>query len=266
MRHPRRFVALGLLGGAQVFGGAIYQIVDLGVSVPTFPESGPGINNVGQITFGTPTQAVVWTAGVATPLPLGNTGFGCEINDGGTVVGQSTPLGPAEWVSGIAHSLNSLLPGAPDRARSVNNQGRVVAWSHNAASDNRTYVFDGTTMLDIGTLGTFCYGEDIDDNGTIVGYSRQVDGPTRAFSWTSGGMAMLPVAPGSDTFAYGINNAGQIVGTIGQLTPFLFDGHTTTTLAAAPSSDLNRPVAIGMNGNAVGFSRVSGRGFVAEIW
>ena len=72
-------------------------------------------------------------------------------------------------------------------------------------------------MHDLGTLGGYSEAYDINDSAQIVGYCRNVNAHDRAFVYSGtpgngGAMQPLPTLGGSDDYAYGINNAGQIVG------------------------------------------------------
>src|SRR5206468_4215402 len=77
--------------------------------------------------------------------------------------------------------------------------------------------FDGTTILDLGTLGgSESNGLGINDAGRIVGYSLTAgDTSTHAFLYDGVAMHDLNnlIAAGSVTLqvAFGINNVGQIV-------------------------------------------------------
>ena len=73
-------------------------------------------------------------------------------------------------------------------------------------------------MSDLGTLGgNYSRGTDINDAGDVVGLSlvSPTNDSTRAFLWHNGSMSNLGTLPsptGLDYRAYGINNAGQVVG------------------------------------------------------
>lgn len=72
--------------------------------------------------------------------------------------------------------------------------------------------FEATRLGNFG--GTDSRATDINDNGTVVGYSfLPGDTVSKAFSWNGGPLQQLPgLSAGSSTKAWGINNNGDIVG------------------------------------------------------
>jgi len=69
------------------------------------------------------------------------------------------------------------------------------------------------TITDLGSLGGNSVARAVNEFGQVVGTYEPSLGKTCAFLWTpQGGLLDLPGRGGDNTFAYDINNAGQIVG------------------------------------------------------
>jgi probable HAF family extracellular repeat protein len=79
-------------------------------------------------------------------------------------------------------------------------------------------------MTDLGAFGGLSIAFDVNDAGQVVGMSETATGDRRAFVWQEGAMEQLPELDRPDvpegdsrsvSFAYGIKQGGQIVGTSG---------------------------------------------------
>src|SRR5262245_30377780 len=114
---------------------------------------------------------------------------------------------------------------------------------------------------------TYAYG--VNDSGQIVGwyYDGSGNGGNHGFLLSGGTYTTLDsgaISPSHGTpvtFAYGINDLGQIVGTTWQGTnSFLFSGGTYTTITGDPLATLgNYPSDINDAGQIVGYY-IDGRG------
>jgi probable HAF family extracellular repeat protein len=114
------------------------------------------------------------------------------------------------------------------------------------------------------SLGTFPGGNGnarataINNSETVVGFAEvAVEGPfTQAFRWTTqGGMQPIPgIGPGST--AFGINNAGEIVGGDAAVAGngFLWKSGQVTALGALPGSQISQPFAVNNRSQVVGGS------------
>ena len=110
-------------------------------------------------------------------------------------------------------NLGSL--GGAGYATGINDSGRVVGFSQDAGFLYKAFLYNGVSMVNLGTLvgGAESYATSINNSGQIVGVS-QVNGlRNHAFLYTSGSMIDLGTLDGGgDSAATGINKAGQIVG------------------------------------------------------
>ena len=87
--------------------------------------------------------------------------------------------------------------------------------------NSHAFLWNGTAMIDLGTLpglsstiGEFSTARSINDEGQVAGYSDSSTGNDHATLWSGGSIVDLGTLPGGRiSFGYGINNAGQVVGT-----------------------------------------------------
>jgi probable HAF family extracellular repeat protein len=127
--------------------------------------------------------------------------------------------------AGIASAASSYnvtdLGGGASEAYGINDNGWVVGFSsttNNAAQ--RAFLYDGSTMTDLGTLGGgYCAGAAINDSGLVVGTSYlNGNAVHHAFLYDSSTIIDLntlidPSSGWTLLSASDINDAGQIVGT-----------------------------------------------------
>jgi probable HAF family extracellular repeat protein len=143
------------------------------------------------------------------------------INDGGSVVGAGPGGGGTSWIWDRRSGMRSLgtFPGG-------NGNARATA---------------------------------INNSGTVVGFAEvAVEGPfTQAFRWTAqGGMQPIPgIGPGST--AFGINDAGEIVGGDAAVVGngYLWNRGQITALGTLPGSQISQPFAVNNRSQVVGGSR-----------
>lgn len=222
-----------------------------------------GLNNSGQVvgyTSGSPDAAFVWTSGGGmTQLTNSYGSYAAEahaINNSGQVAGLATDAGSnlqaVRWESNGDMTVIGAIDGG---VAAINSAGQVVG-------DNRVYVesvdgnyshaflWDGTTMQDLGALDdeedSYAFG--VNASGMVVGQSTGESTGDRAFLYASGTMYDLNtlaadyLVSGSTVGiqslygAYGINDAGQIVG-LGAYydgSDYIDVGFLLTTASAVP--------------------------------
>jgi len=91
------------------------------------------------------------------------------------------------------------------------------------------FLWDGTTMLDLGTLGGLSSeGFEINESGQVTGYAFTADGERHAFLWDGTMMLDLGTLGGSESIGLDINDSGQVTGIArtadGVRHAFLWDG------------------------------------------
>src|SRR6266704_1745793 len=202
-------------------------------------------HNVGYINLG-----FVWENGAMRgllPFPGGNNGFATGANNLGQVVGwaengvhdptcvapQVLQFRPAVWKLGPPDQIHDLplIPGdTSGAATAINDNGQIVGISgicdqavgrHTA---KHAVLWENGGVTDIGNLGAEWWNTPtaINQHGDVVGFAGDpafVEGnPLHAFIWTrDNGIKVLKPLRGRvpqhvDSEAYGINEAGQVVG------------------------------------------------------
>ncbi|HXM98917.1 MAG TPA: hypothetical protein VN982_10610 [Candidatus Dormibacteraeota bacterium] len=214
----------------------------------------------------------VWQDGVMTALPTlgGNNARAQGINDHGQVVGlaensvhnpECVPPQVLDFEAVIweregdredgeihPHQLPPL-PGDTDAvAGQINNRGQIVGVSGPCSqSVTHAVLWEHDTVSDMGNLGGCCNSPvDINSHGQVVGLSNTTGNTTfHAFLWQKGGvMTDLGTPPGDVmSFAFGINDQGQIVG--GSCTDVFFNGCRAMLWQNGVMTDLNTLVKPG---------------------
>jgi probable HAF family extracellular repeat protein len=92
------------------------------------------------------------------------------------------------------------------------------------------------TITSLGELGgSSSTGYAVNNSGTVAGWGLNSSGGVQAFVSTPGGASGLPLGAGTESFAYGINDAGTVVGNTyinGQSHATIWTGSGTTVLGA----------------------------------
>lgn len=280
--------------GPDGFYFANNTLTDLGQDTTrsTFPTS---INSAGTIAGYSinpaATRSFLHAAPPATTYthPIANVpnqAYG--LNDSGLFVGQSS--GTAYKHDGTTFTDLGTFPGdSSSQATAVNNAGQIVGFSTFSSTFTATKGFivnaGSTTLNDIG--GFFGIGNEVDTRPRAINAGGQVAGwafvPSssnahHAFLWTSGatdGVAANPqmkdlgVLDGQDTSnAYGINNAGDVVGTTsllgGNFRAFIYTSGAITDLnslvdASGAGWTLNQALDINNVGQIVGEGTIGGQ-------
>ena len=107
------------------------------------------------------------------------------------------------------------LNGAPLTPRSINASGHVSGSADGAEGSRVAFLIDDQPAHELGSLGSSSYSEayGLNDRGVVVGFALGADSAYRAFRWTAtAGMTELPTPDGGPTFAFAINESGQVTG------------------------------------------------------
>ena len=271
---------------------ATYAVTDMWTSLASSPSK-PwlAINNNGQVLVNTPDAAFVYDNGVLHGLAgLVDVGFPMvfSIDSAGNVAGgvPDREFGifstPAIWNAG--GGITNL--GLPDGGRTAaafrrNDVGQIVGGADpaayvqiqlhdgNASFVSHAFLYEGGVYHDLGALGgRYSLAYDINNNGTIVGFSRTTipsyageNGPTHAFVSDGGPMQDLnSLAAESDwtlAAAVAINDAGRIAGwgsINGQTHAFAYDAGHVEDIGILSGFASSYALAINASGDIVGFA------------
>lgn len=236
-----RLVDLGVLAGGD-FSYA-YSISNTGVASGRsrakleFPNGDTVTSNVNAVRF--------YNGNVQD---LGNLGAGRAegraVNDGGTVAGFSlieTADGSRQnqafinkFKTGYTKNIGTLDAGKESRAYGINNNGKVVGWSNTKA--------DGSDHV------AFVYDMETDTMEALSG----------------------PMLGGARSFAFDINDKGQIAGTAttanGSAHAFSYENGVATDLGSLDDSGNAEARAINENGFVTGWSLTDSKDFHAFLY
>lgn len=144
------------------------------------------------------------------------------INDRGEIVGWSVDFDPVSrmravvWYQSEWRQLAGLTATGPSQANGINNQGQIVGWSEDADHIRHAVIWDGGTIVDLGSPGE---ATAINERGDVVG-TVQLTGPngeiiTRAALWernADGAVELSPLPGSQNSYALAINNRSNVVG------------------------------------------------------
>jgi probable HAF family extracellular repeat protein len=236
------------------------------------------LNDRGQVAghaaAGNARHAAVFTVGGGvTVLGTlgGHTSVAYDVNQAGEVAGTSyTGAGSTRhaflFSAGVMRDLGTL--GGPSIAYGLNQAGQVAGTSYNSRGIQRAFLQEGGTWQDLGVLGDplgnlTSTAADINAAGQVVGTSGTAGSRLHAFLYSGGTMRDLGTLGGTRSHAYGINDAGLVVGSsaVSATTDhhaFLYSGGTMQDLGTAGGTE---SYAYGISGAA----QVVGQALVGRV-
>jgi probable HAF family extracellular repeat protein len=142
----------------------------------------------------------------------------------------------------------------------VNSAGTVAGWGMNSTGGQQAFVSSGgvLTSLPLGS-GTESYAYGINDAGTVVG-NTYVGGQSHGTIWTGAGATDL----GANTYATAINNAGEVAG--GNGGAFVVVDGEVQSLATLAGIEWSAAYGINNAGEVVGSGQLANGTFRGLIW
>ena|GEM_PF-1271491 len=216
------------------------------------------------------TQATTYTVTDLGTLASDERSAAYGIDNCGRVVGGSylnqgdlSPRRPFFWNGGTMTDMGTL-GGNSGAAFGININASVAGYASNANNDLHAFIWSNATntKTDIGTLpgGEFSAAFDINDANTVVGQSEIAPLKDRGFIWTqaAGMQSITPFDPNGSSIAYGINNAGQVVGSAtsvsGLIHGFFRAADGTMTDMGTLGGTTSTAFEVNEAGQAVGYS------------
>ncbi len=172
------------------------------------------------------------------------------INDSGQILAQGKT--PPPLIMLFLQQLDNMtdigtLGGMYSEAKAINTSGQVVGWAYTTGIQH-AFIYSNGTMCDLGSLGRQSCACGINASGKVVGYSLTYQYDDHAFLYSNGTMTDLGVLGGDYSYAYGINDSGQIVG-YSDGHAFLYSGSTMKDLGTLGGTT-SRAYGINASGQA----------------
>jgi len=272
--HVLRFTALvyfllvASLGFSQVYHVATLPALK-GKPNVKHPNLAYGINNAGQVTGFSISDAVTWTPGNGIQDFGEDNCWVCNpvggINNAGDVTGLLVDEGFVWTASGGIQILGSYV-----QPTGINNSVMVTGvYNVGAGTDAFWWTPQEPSLHDLGSFGgseTWAFG--INDAGQIVGFSEDASYNTIAFLWSES----TGLQPISSPFvaAYSINNQGQVAGILqsgDQYHAALWtESGGAQDLGLLPGTSFSGAVSVNNHGVAVGNSWSAGPPGSVFLW
>ena len=171
------------------------------------------------------------------------------------ILGLLALIPPAQAASYTFTSLNNY-PGASSTVPTgINDNGQIVGFYAVSGGSGGSFLYSNSTYTSVNIQGAtntngyyYVEASGINNAGLIVG--TYYNGSYCGFVYNSSSYSYISL-PGTDVFAQGINDSGEVVGTIGQSVGFLLIG-SAYTYFSPPNAATSAALGINHQGEIVG--------------
>ena len=266
--RPASLVDLGTLGGNSA---TAYGLNDLGQVVGSSETGKPGRSDL-TCPRCPVSHAFLWEAGQMKDLDSGNAGNSAAYSINNAVQIAGVYSAPDRDTSGFLYAEGkvTVLNQAPHgRVNAINNAGQIVGdLASEPASARQAFVWSAGAVADLGRPGSEARA--INDSGQVAGWTYLDGGSMHAFLYSGTSLTDLGTLGGKNSMAYGIDNAGEVVGTSqtagnGGQHAFLYRQGSMTDLGTLGGND-SQANGINDSGWIVGWSRTAGGTQRAFLW
>jgi probable HAF family extracellular repeat protein len=230
--------ALDDADGNRSFSWRKGVLTDLGAGRDAFwaASFAQGINDPGVVVggmyvkFSQPAHAFVRPKeklrDLGTGFGSGSYSLALDVNNQGEIVGLRSSEQAASQTAflyrnrefidlGTLGGHDRIPYGTDSIAYAINNKSQVVGTALPPTYPLHAFIWQDGVMQDLGTLGgdrEASMARAINEAGHVAGNSPIASGAMRAFLWINGRMRNLGTLGGSQSYAYGMNDMGQVVG------------------------------------------------------
>ena len=212
---------------------------------------------------------VLWNGNNTTTLPTlgGTSGALSAINNAGMAVGSSSLADgtshAALWSGGTVRDLGTL-GGSYSVASAINNPGTVAGTSYDSSGHELACLWSASGPVNLSSLGggSFTSVRGINDSGNLILWGTPYGATGNHATFWSGDASAVPVDlgtfGGAESWAYGLNNSGLVVGAADledtTYHAFIWDGTSKTDLGTLTGGFYSTAFGINDQGDVVGFS------------